>query len=232
MKKVLMIMSVFILLAILPAFTGQMIAGAETSDAVANVKVVVGKGQTLSHIAWKYTGYADNWMAIAKASGLKTDLKSQRRIFVGTVLVIPQSLLKYKLTPEPSADAFSLRANAVRVYEDDIVAAQKQIKGLEQQIMYWKLVVGALSIVFVLTLIAWISSSVKLNQKNKDLEKVNNDWARANAAAVFKDVMAFKTQEGEVIITKVSKVLCPACDTEVNPKNLLSHYFQQHEKAR
>jgi hypothetical protein len=216
MKKILMIVSAFMLLAILPVFIGQAIANVEISD-TNNVKVVVGKGQTSSYIAWKYTGNADNWMKINRASGLKTDLKSQRRLFVGTILVIPQSLLKSELLPLPTAveykRVFEAGAAMTNSYNNTLV----DLLAAQQQVMYWKVVVGVLMIIFVLALLTWITSCIKWEQKRKTHDELKKE-------------MAFKTRENKVIVAEVSKVLCPICNTEINPKNFLSHYFQQHGK--
>lgn len=245
MKKIaiisLALIALFSLISFTPAFA------IEDKD---NTKVLLGRGQSLSFIAWKYTGNADNWMAIAKASGLKTDIKSQKRVFVGTVLVIPQELLKPELLPVPSAEEYKMVAeDAAASTKDfvntstDLVEVQRQ---LDRQKMYWGFTLGTLIFVLITAFIAWLVSIDKKKGRIKvqDELKKEVDYYKNLSEMLPGRVKKFTTREGrelEAIITKVettedpdnfeiTEVLCLNCSTKVHPKNFLSHYFQQHDK--
>lgn len=217
-----------------------------------NTKVLLGRGQRVYHIALKYTGNANNWMTIAKASGLKTDLKSQKRYFVGTILIIPQELLKSELRPSPSADdynAMTIKANRYW-YNEEVVPLQDKLADAQRELWYWKVVVGVLIIIFVLTVSAVIIPRSKL-EKNWAVHYYNElkeevDYYKNLSEMLPGRIKKFTTQKGkelEAIITKVeavenvennnfeiTEVLCLNCPTRVHPKNFLSHHFQQHGK--
>ena len=205
-----------------------------------NTKVVLGRGQNLSYIAWKYTGDADNWEHIAQASGLKTDLKSQRRVFVGTVLMIPQELLKPELKPAPSAIVVEVLQGAVEIAEKDLAKLQRELNNANWWVWYWVIVFGVLVGILILVCFNYYSlRSVKRSYKDY------TDYYKAQSALLPGNLMDFKTREGRMLqamITKVelieehgciikpvvTEVDCTKCRTRVNPKNFLSHYFQQH----
>lgn len=208
-----------------------------------NTKVVLGRGQNLSYIAWKYTGDADNWKHIAQASGLKTDSESQRRVFVGTILVIPQELLKQVLKPEPPAKRFTIAISILGQLLNSEADLLKKLADAQRELWLWRGVSALL--VFVMLLVFWAAfGAIKQRErKYKNLETENeSSWKLIPGS-----LMDFQTREDKTLramITRVeleehccvvnpivTEVECSKCRTRVNPKNFLSHYFQQHSVA-
>ena len=205
-----------------------------------NTKVVLGRGQTLSYIAWKYTGDVDNWKHIAQASGIKLDIKSQKRVFVGTILTIPQELLKQELRPSPPAVVVEVLQSAVEIAEKDLAKLQKELNDADWWMWYWAIVSGVLGLSFLAALFSYFRE-----RRDHDLWYGQMEHFREQAAILPGNLMDFKTREGRVLhamITKVelieehgcivkpviTEVDCTKCHIRVNPKNFLSHYFKQH----
>lgn len=206
------------------------------------IKLVLGRGQNLSYIAWKYTGDADNWVAIAKASGLKTSDSAQRRLFVGTVIAIPQELLKKELLPEPSAKVYNIvSATANRVIIEQIDNMQNS----EREAVYWKIVLGTLILILVMVMITAVSARRKCISEIQDLKNQVNNY-KAQAKLLPGNYMEFETRDWGVLKAKIIEVVydnagrgnpfvikieCPACKDLITSHNLKSHYSKQHSVA-
>ena len=216
------------------------------TDNYGNVKIELSRGQNLSYIAKRYTGDAKNWSTIAKTSGLNTDDKSQRHLLVGTVLVIPQSLVKEKFLPTPNEKVFKLSLSTLKRTEDELIAARQEVKDLEWWVRYWRAVCLMLGVALFLVLCVAFSLYRQSGRSKRSQESLMNELERYKGLALTLpgNTMKFEFREGQVveaIITRVdyepddrggksviAEVGCQECALRLKPDKFKSHYSQRH----
>ncbi len=177
-----------------------------------NMKVVLGRGQNLSYIAWKYTGDFSNWCVIAQASGFICDESIMRRLLVGAVIVIPQELLKPGLMPSPPAVVVNVLQSAVDIAEKDLGKLQKELNDANRWLWFWWGVCALLVIAVLLVIWAGVGARKLHERKYKDHKELEQECLQLvvryqeMSKRIPGGLIDFQTREGKILQATITKV--------------------------